>query len=58
MIASDIEYYTTRDSINNEGIFFYTECGNRMYNINKDRYLYNNKICPKCGKILIIKEEL
>ena len=50
--------YTVRESTVNFGMFFYCHnCGNRMFSVSKDKMKYNGKLCPKCEKVLIYKEE-
>ena len=50
--------YTVRESTVNFGMFFYCHnCGNRMFSVSKDKMKFNDKLCPKCGKVLIYKED-
>ena len=50
--------YTTRETTTGKGLFFYCHnCGNRMFSVSKDKMKYNGKLCPKCEKVLIYKEE-
>lgn len=49
------ETYQTTPSKNGEGIFFFTDCGNRMYYIDNDDMKYHKCICPKCRKTLLLR---
>lgn len=53
-LLSLCETYQTTPSKNGKGTFFFTDCGNQMYSV-KDEYAYNKKICPKCGKTLLLR---
>lgn len=49
--------YTTRESTNGQGMFFYcNSCNNRMFNIDKNKMKYNGAECPRCKKILFLKK--
>ena len=55
MIAiKDMETYQVTPSVNGQGTFFFTDCGNRMYSVNNWE-TYHGYICPKCGKVLYIR---
>lgn len=54
MLTDKIETYQTTPSKNNNGTYFFTDCGNRMYSV-KGGTAYHGKICPKCGKTLYIR---
>lgn len=53
-LFSTCETYRTTQSKDGKGTFYYTDCGNRMYSIN-DEFSYDKKLCPKCGKILLLR---
>jgi hypothetical protein len=56
MVAiKDIETYQTTPSVDGQGTFFFTDCGNRMYSVRNDLETYHGCICPKCGKTLYIR---
>ena len=50
-----METYQATPSVNGQGTFFFTDCGNRMYSIRNDYETYHGCICPKCGKTLYIR---
>lgn len=43
-----IETYQTTPSKDGKGIFFFTDCGNRMYCIENNPMKYHGCLCPKC----------
>lgn len=43
-----IETYQTTPEKNGKGIFFFTDCGNRMYYVDNDPMKYHGCLCPKC----------
>lgn len=44
--------YTTRQSVDGHGTFYYTTCcGNRMYSV-KGKYAYDGCLCPRCAWVL------
>ena len=50
--------YTARESTVNYGMFFYCHgCKNRMYSVRKDILLYDDRLCPKCGRTLHLRKE-
>ena len=53
----EVETYRFLEEAHGNGTFFYTDCGNRMYSINKDPMMYHGKFCPKCfqeGKDVVL----
>ncbi len=48
MANVEYELYQVRPAVGDDGMFYYTECGNRIYHTGNDPMLYHNKICPKC----------
>ena len=42
------ETYVYRGTWLNDGTFFYTDCGNRMFSVKNDPMAYHGKLCPKC----------
>lgn len=50
--------YTTRESTGKHSTYYYCHnCGNRMFSVSKDKMKFNGKLCPKCEKVLIYKED-
>lgn len=56
MILTYETYQATPES-HGRGTFFFTDCGNRMYNTNNDYMFYHKKLCPACmskGKQVVL----
>ena len=51
------ETYYTKPA-ENRGIYFFTSvCGNQMFCIEYNPLRYDNKLCPKCGRVLKFTDE-
>ena len=44
----EAETYQYRPAKNDNGTFFYTDCGNQMYVAENNPMRYHGKLCPKC----------
>ena len=42
------ETYQYVESTDGKSTFYYTDCGNRMFYIDKDPMKYHGCLCPKC----------
>lgn len=51
---NEFETYQYAPEHHGRGMFYYTDCGNRMYSI-RDDMAYHGRICPKCGRTLYIR---
>lgn len=53
----EAETYHVLEEMHDNGMFFYTDCGNRMYSVNNDPMFYHGKLCPRCfweGKMVTL----
>ncbi len=51
------ELYQITPDVSGKGLFYFTECGNKMYSTGNDPLTYNGKLCPKClneGKVKML----
>lgn len=42
------ETYQYREAVGGNGMFFYTDCGNRMYSVDVNPRKYHGRLCPRC----------
>ena len=52
----EIETYRVTPEKNGNGIYFFTDCGNRMYST-KGEMAYHGRLCPAClwkGKLVTL----